>query len=169
MVPNVAGLRPTTNRVRETLFNWLQFDIKNSRCLDVCAGSGALGFEALSRGAESAHFVEMDAQALAMIKKNAHHLGVNLNEHVFVHQADAQSFLSKNTSIEPFDFVFVDPPFELKIHAEIFNALLENGCLSEKALVYCEMPSKELIELPSNWTWHRQKSYKNVTFGLIAV
>ena len=167
LVPNVIGLRPTTDRVRETLFNWLQFDIANKRCLDVCAGSGALGFEALSRGAQSVHFVEVDPIATTMIKKNADFLRANLNETVFVHQMDAISFLSKNAPNESFDFVFVDPPFELNMHAAIFTALLESECLSKNVLIYCEMPSKESVELPSAWTWYRQKSYKNVTFGLI--
>lgn len=185
---DVDGLRPSTDRVRETVFNWLQFDLPNSRCLDVCAGSGALGFEALSRNARAVHFVELESIAIKMIKDNAQALGVT-GEQAVIHQSDILSFLNgrnsqeafsvkalseesiaeKTVNQEAFDIVFVDPPFAKNMHSEIFTALIESNSLSENALIYCEMPSTETIELPQSWTWHRQKSFKNVSFGLIAV
>ena len=168
LFPNVDGLRPSTDRVRETLFNWLQFDLRGSHCLDACAGSGVLGFEALSRQSASVHFVEKESVAIDMIERNAKNLAAS-DDNAFIHQMDILDFLSAKQFTDSFDIVFVDPPFALNLHAEIFRALLAAQCLSETALIYCEMPSSECIELPGNWSWYKQKKFKNVSFGLISV
>ena len=169
LFPNVQGLRPSTDRVRETLFNWLQFDLPNSHCLDVCAGSGVLGFEALSRQAASVDFVEKEAAAVAMIERNANNLLDVSSDAISIHHRHILDFLNDRNFTHTFDIVFVDPPFALNLHAQIFNALLSAQCLSENTLIYCEMPSSESIQLPANWSWYRQKKLKNLSFGLIAV
>jgi len=106
-VPDLNGLRPTTDRVRETVFNWLAPYVNNSHCLDVCAGSGALGFEALS----SVDFVELNLTAANSIKQSINVLEANAQ----VHQCSAQDFLSRK-ALKPYDIVFVDPPFDLNLH-----------------------------------------------------
>lgn len=183
VVPTVAGLRPTSDRVRETLFNWLQAYTNNSKCLDVCAGSGALGFEALSRGAASVQFVETNTKAIQTIEKNAQNLGVNIkigtdietnvntqsNSHIVIEQSSILDFLAKNTHSQQFDIIFVDPPFALNLHVEIFEALQSGQWLTKNSLVYCEMPANEHLVLPSKWGWFREKRTKNLAFGLIAV
>lgn len=166
--PDVDGLRPSTDRVRETVFNWLQFDLAGSHCLDACAGSGVLGFEALSRQAATVHFVEKEAVAVEMVRYNADKVGVS-SENVRIYQADIVSFLKSKKNGITFDIVFVDPPFVANLHADIFNALLDSQSLSENALIYCEMPASEILSLPEKWSWYRQKKFKNVSFGLITV
>jgi 16S rRNA (guanine966-N2)-methyltransferase len=104
--PDSCGLRPTPDRVRETLFNWLGQDMHGRRCLDLFAGSGALGFEALSRGASSVVLVEQSPQALRALRENARLLGA---DKVQIQHADALQFLAQNT--QAFDVIFLDPPF----------------------------------------------------------
>ena len=169
LVPDVDGLRPTTDRIRETVFNWLQTYIVNSQCLDVCAGSGALGFEALSRGANKIHFVETNKKAIQAIEQNAQNLEVNTNGRVIVQKQAVLDFLAENIHSQRFDVVFVDPPFALNLHEAIFKALEQGDWLAENALIYCEMPANETLELSSQWEWFREKRSKNVAFGLIAV
>jgi len=169
-VLDLPGLRPTTDRVRETVFNWLQYDIHNSHCLDACAGSGALGFEALSRGAASVHFVERELNAVKLLQSNSKSLIDSEKQTAHIHHCAIADFLAKpNSSGQPFDVVFVDPPFELNLHDEIFSALQNESWLAKGALIYCEMPSKNMAELPFSWEWARQKKLKNVSFGLITV
>jgi len=160
-VADLNGLRPTTDRVRETVFNWLNPYVHSSRCLDICAGSGALGFEALSRGAEYVDFVELNALAANAIKQSINMLEAN----ACVHQCSAQDFLNRKV-VKPYDIVFVDPPFDLNLHQIILNGLLEEGVLDEDALVYCEKPAKEILHL-KGWQWHKLKKAKSVEFGLL--
>jgi len=167
-VPSVDGLRPTTDRVRETVFNWLQPYTANSRCLDICAGSGALGFEALSRGATSVQFIEKEKQAVHFLQKNAQKLDMLESNQLHIQQTAALNFLTKNVHSEHFDIVFVDPPFALNMHSDIFSALQDGQWLANEALIYCEMPVNEMVVLPENWSWFRKKSTKSLTFGLIA-
>lgn len=104
--PDRDGLRPTPDRVRETLFNWLGQDLPGWRCLDLFAGSGALGFEAASRGAAQVVMIERDAAALAALEKNRRLLGITQIE---IQRGDAGSWLESNAA--QFDLIFVDPPF----------------------------------------------------------
>ena len=105
--PGSAGLRPTPDRVRETLFNWLGQDLPGWRCLDLFAGSGALGFEAASRGAGQVVMIERDRAALEALEKNRRVLGAN---QVSILRADALAWLANNR--DPFDLIFIDPPFD---------------------------------------------------------
>jgi len=160
-VPDLPGLRPTPERVRETLFNWLAPMIHGARCLDLCAGTGALGIEALSRGAASAHFVERDAQAAQALRQNLQRLKVTAAQ---VTAADAQQFLK--SAPQPMDLVLLDPPFALALWATLAQQLEQGGWLSEHAIIYVEAPRTGVPELPANWQLHREGLAGDVRFAL---
>ena len=133
--PGTGGLRPTPDRVRETLFNWLGQDLSGRRCLDLYAGSGALGFEALSRGAASVTMVERDTVAFRALKESARALGAaNLD---LVH-GDALEFAAHARA--GFDIVFLDPPFAEGVPDAVWPLVLER--LAEGGMVYFESASK---------------------------
>lgn len=163
-VPDVAGLRPTGDRVRETLFNWLQTDIAGSRCLDLFAGTGALGFEALSRYAASVDFVEPHGVANAQIKSSLAVLGHAAD----VHLCTAEAFIASNEGV--FDIIFIDPPFAMECQEDILK-LLYPGHVSDTALVYMEAPSRQ--SFPENWPAgfeiRREKQFGDVTARLFAI
>ena len=163
-VAGVEGLRPTTDRVRETVFNWLMPYISGSHCLDVCAGTGVLGFEALSRGAVRVDFVESNATAANMLIENAKALDIDVE----VTRQSILDYLKANQSNKSYDIVFVDPPFDLQMHEQIFAELEKGNWLSSKALIYCEKPRLNQIKLPENWFWYKEKRNKNIEFGLLA-
>ncbi len=160
--PDVEGLRPTTDRVRETVFNWLQPVIHGARCLDLFAGSGALGLEALSRGAAAVSFVDTDRRAVQSLKDN---LSLLKDEHGSVVQADALSFLRGEP--QPFDIVFLDPPFRKALLQPCLELLCNGGWLSESARLYIEV-EQELGEpqLPPGWEMVRRKQAGQVIYGL---
>lgn len=138
---DLPDLRPTPDRVRETLFNWLGQDLSGVRCLDLYAGSGALGFESLSRGASWVTMVEHSPRACRALKDNAARLGaLNLD----IVRGDALEFLASLSSMEPvstkFDVVFLDPPFGEGIPEGLWPRLLE--CLSDRGVVYVESGQK---------------------------
>jgi 16S rRNA (guanine966-N2)-methyltransferase len=145
------GIRPTPDRVRETLFNWLAPVVEGSRCLDLFAGSGALGLEALSRGAAAATFVESDRMSAERLRETIATLGT---ERARVVEADALRWLDGPT--ERFDIVFLDPPFGSGLHAEASRKLDSGGWLSPSAYVYLEAPARDgPPPLPAGWTLHR--------------
>jgi len=159
------GLRPTGDRVRETLFNWLQFDIPGRRCLDLFAGSGALGLEAASRGAGSVTLVESSAPVAAQLKQTLDVL--NAPATVSLYTGTAQTFL--NSKPLAYDVVFVDPPFEHALHASVLNQLV-GGCLNPDALVYVECPSQErdrLTDWPGALEIIKEKVFGDVTAILL--
>jgi len=131
--PDLPGLRPTPDRVRETLFNWLGQDLTGRHCLDLYAGSGALGFEALSRGAASVTMVERAVRAWRALQANAALLGAQgLN----VVCGDALEFLGRAPVSTRFDVAFLDPPFGEGISQDLWQRLIES--LSDRGLVYLE-------------------------------
>lgn len=130
--PDVVGLRPTPDRVRETLFNWLAPVMPGCRCLDLFAGSGALGFEAASRGAAEVVLVERDMRTIDFLRDHQQRLGAAQTRVV---QADALQFLSGAT--RPFDLVLLDPPFGLGL-LEAALPMLDQGWLSASAWIYLE-------------------------------
>ena len=143
----IPGLRPTPDRVRETLFNWLQGAVPSSRCLDLFAGSGALGFEALSRGAASVVLVESDRTAVSALETTALRLGA---EGVTITAADAFQYLNKPG--KPFDLVFLDPPFASGRLPELCTLLEAGGWLAPRALIYLESAARDQSPtLPSQW------------------
>jgi 16S rRNA (guanine966-N2)-methyltransferase len=149
-VPDAPGLRPTPDRVRETLFNWLAPWIAGARCLDLYAGTGALGIEALSRGAGECVFVERDRGLQKLLQDNLARLEV---EGARVVGMDARDFLAGPA--QPFDLVFLDPPFEAGLWQEAARRLEEGGWLAPAALVHVESPVDAPLQLPQTWTLHR--------------
>lgn len=156
------GLRPTTDRIKETLFNWLMPYINNSHCLDCFAGAGSLGFEALSRGGSHITLIELDKSAAKQLNDNKNLLAAeNLN----VVNANALQYLAQVTN-ESYDIVFIDPPF-YKGLAEQACDLLKNGWLKPNALIYVEVESSSSsITLPENWTLLKEKVAGQVAYRL---
>jgi len=161
--PNIAGLRPTSDRVRETLFNWLQALVPGSSCLDLFAGSGALGFEAASRGAADVIMVERSALAVGSLRENVARLEA---DNIIVTREDALTFLQGPPKAR--DLVFLDPPFESAI-IETCCLLLENhGWLATEAFVYLEMDrDAPMPRVPSTWRLYRQGKAGRVAFLLM--
>jgi 16S rRNA (guanine966-N2)-methyltransferase len=145
--PAVEAIRPTPDRVRETLFNWLQHVIAGSRCLDLFAGSGALGLEALSRGARQVVFVDREREVIGQLRQTLTVLGATGARLIAL---DAQRFLDGDA--QPFDVVFLDPPFTTEYLPEICAALEARGWLSARAYIYIEQPSHvRPPTLPASW------------------
>ncbi len=156
--PDAAGLRPTPDRVREALFNWLGRDLTGLSCLDLFAGSGALGFEALSRGAASVVMVEKNAAALAALRENARKLAA---ANLTVVRGDALEFARGARS--RFDVVFVDPPYRLGLQAAALA--LVRGLLAEGGRVYAE--SEAALETPQGWIILKSARAGKVHFHLL--
>lgn len=168
-IADVEGLRPTGDRIRETLFNWLQQDIVDARCLDLFAGSGALGLEALSRGAHSVTLIEQNPKAASNLANHCQLLAIAANECDIV-QDDAISWLTK-TALQPasIDIVFIDPPFAADLWQTTIATLQHTQCLAENALVYSESPKNTPISAPLNWQLHREKTAGDVSYRLYKV
>jgi len=161
--PAVDGLRPTGDRIRETLFNWLAPELAGARCLDVFAGSGALGLEALSRGASYSLLLERDHLAAQSLRNNLQLLKASAGHLV---QTDSLHYLRQGNSGEPFNLVFIDPPFALNLWAGVIDALEQGHWLAEDASLYIEMPRNQLIATPPNWRLHRDKQAGQVSYRL---
>jgi 16S rRNA (guanine966-N2)-methyltransferase len=161
LVPELPGLRPTPERVRETLFNWLAPMIDGARCLDLCAGTGALGIEASSRGAAGVQFVERDARAAQALRENLARLRV---EGAQVSTLEAGAFL--RGAAQACDVVFLDPPFALDLWAELAHQLEAGGWLAANALIYVESSRAGVPNLPPNWSVHREGRAGEVRFAL---
>ncbi len=159
------GLRPTTDRVRETLFNWLQPVIAGARCLDLFSGSGALGLEALSRGAGEVVFIERNPKAVAALRENLKLLQAANAE---VHQGDALTWLQKTST--PFDVIFLDPPFRQALLGPALRQLDDGGWVAGGARIYIEQ-ELELGEpsLPQGWELLRSKQAGQVGYYLAEV
>ncbi len=160
-VVDAQGLRPTADRVRETLFNWLAPVLSGMRCLDLFAGTGALGLEALSRGAAEVCFVERQPAVAQALEASLRRLDCR-SARVVV--ADARHFLAGE--FQSFDLVFLDPPFG-DVDLGDLCKLLDNGWLNSNARVYLELPrSMALPQLPPSWTVLREKTAGQVRFAL---
>lgn len=165
-VPDIDGLRPTSERVRETLFNWLMPSIHKSVCLDLFAGSGSLGFEALSRGAKHCTFVEKSKLAFRQIKTTRTSLNAMNSE---AHNCDAIDFLS-SVHNHNFNLVFLDPPFSDDYLISSIESIHEYQLVSRGGYIYIEFnKNNDLFDLPDNWSVIRKKIYGNVCFILIEV
>lgn len=161
--PDIDGLRPTGDRVRETLFNWLAPEIQNARCLDVFAGSGALGLEALSRGASLGVLIENNAKATAQLRSNLQMLNADNGR---VIQEDALGLLRQRNSQEPYHIVFIDPPFGLNLWQAVIDALEMGDWLADDATIYIESGRESVYQLPINWQLHREKYAGQVCYRL---
>ena len=163
--PDGAGLRPTPDRVRETLFNWLQFDIAGRRCLDLFAGSGVLGLEALSRGAGQLTVVDASRAALQAINENLAALDA---EDVQVIDSDALSFLTRAPA-ETFDIVFLDPPYDSDLLPRACGLLEQHNWLSNHARIYLETEAGRddpADYAPDSWTQLRSARAGQVVYSL---
>lgn len=157
---DIEGLRPTPDRVRETLFNWLMWDIQNTKVLDLCAGSGALSFEALSRGARHVVMIEPNLKQAKFLKDNIQLLKV---ENCQLKIQTAQQALSNLN--EQFDLVFLDPPYSLNLWEEL--AQKADSYLSSDALIYVEADrALNQLNLPATWQLQKQTKAGVVQAGL---
>lgn len=158
-IPEGTAVRPTPDRVRETLFNWLQGSIDGARCLDLFAGTGVLGFEALSRGAAEVWFVERDATLVEALRATASTLGAKPQ----LVRRDALAFLREPPSAQ-FDVVFLDPPY-----AAPLEPLLEllPPWLRPRALVYVERPRSEGLPAVAGAEWRKRSFAGAVEYGLL--
>jgi 16S rRNA (guanine966-N2)-methyltransferase len=160
--PDAPGLRPTPDRVRETLFNWLQHDLDGARCLDLYAGTGALGFEAASRGASRVVQVESHPAVLGALKRNATLLAA---ETVHCIQADVARFLAG--PVERFDLVFLDPPFRQNLVGPACTMLESHGWLAPAAKIYLETERGWKPDgLPPSWRLLRDGTAGEVAYHL---
>ncbi|NND68930.1 MAG: 16S rRNA (guanine(966)-N(2))-methyltransferase RsmD [Halioglobus sp.] len=164
--PAEQGLRPTGDRVRETLFNWLAPHINGARCADLFAGSGALGLEALSRGAAHCDFLDTSTTASKRLREHLATLGAGERGHC--HACSAQQFLDGANGT--YDIVFIDPPFSAGLVAPTCAQLDAAGVLGPHSLVYIESADHEPPpEVPPNWSLHRDKSAGDVAYRLYEV
>jgi 16S rRNA (guanine966-N2)-methyltransferase len=164
--PDSPGLRPTPDRVRETLFNWLQFSLAGARCLDLFAGSGALGLEALSRGAREVVFVEEAAEVAQSLREELERLGGTARARVL--QTPAARYLG--TPGEPFDLIFLDPPFGQRALAEPVELVEAGGWIKPGGWVYLECERRAGAPLlPKGWDLVKSKSAGEVGYHLARV
>jgi 16S rRNA (guanine966-N2)-methyltransferase len=145
------GLRPTPDRVRETLFNWLGQQLYGQQVLDLFAGTGALGIEALSRGAICVDFVERDHRVAAQLTENLATLNITSSE---VHINDVQAYLTRPA--KQYALVFLDPPFHQQLAAPCCATLENGGWLTDDAMIYLETEASLTPEVPANWQLHRE-------------
>lgn len=155
------GLRPTTDRVKETLFNWLMPYINEAHCLDCFAGAGSLGFEALSRGAAKVKLIELNKNAAKQLLANQQLLK---STDLTVANTDVLNYLQTQVPV-PYDLVFIDPPFRQNLVAQTCE-LLEQGWLHAQALIYVEMESEGSQQLPNNWQLLKEKIAGQVAYRL---
>ncbi|MDE1235482.1 16S rRNA (guanine(966)-N(2))-methyltransferase RsmD [Vibrio aestuarianus] len=161
-VHDAQGLRPTTDRVKETLFNWLAQEVPGAKCLDLFAGSGGLGFEAASRQAESVTLIELNPTAFKQIQQNIAALNAS-NVHVV--NSDALTFLQQVGT--PQHIIFIDPPFRQGLLNETVTLLEQNGWLADDAMIYIETEKELPLDgIPNNWRLHREKTAGQVSYRL---
>ena len=165
--PAIPGLRPTPNRIRETLFNWLDPILANACCLDLFAGSGALGFEALSRGAKSVTFIEQSLPLVHYLKVQIKQLAIEDKTQVY-HQCfpfKNAHFLTEQNLL--FNIIFLDPPFHQNLITPVCDWLIKENLLLPKSTIYIETEAAlEKLTLPENWQISRCKIAGQVKYAL---
>ena len=161
--PDAPNLRPTPDRVRETVFNWLAPTIEGAQVLDLFAGSGALGLEALSRGAGFVTFVDNHKKVSQALQQHLEMLNVKEKAEVF--SMDGVKFLKKES--QKYNLVFLDPPYHLDFMSKVVPLLEEHAWLSDNALLYLEIEKRQsLPELPANWKMLKEKTAGEVQYFL---
>ena len=144
---DAEGLRPTPDRLRETLFNWLIADIHDAQVLDSCAGSGVLGFEALSRGAAHTTFIEINPAQSNMLRQSAEQLRLATNTYQII-QGTAEQVLTQNQTLpHHFDIVFIDPPYAQDLWQPILTALIKRSLITTETLIYLEADKDLTLQL----------------------
>ena len=161
-VADVPGLRPTGDRCRETLFNWLQPWVAAADCADLFAGTGALGFEAASRGAASVLMIEKHPRALAVLRQGIEQLQAT---QVSLHAGGAMSLI-EDFLPDSFDLVFVDPPFDSNLSGIVLEKLDKNGCVRRGGFIYVESPAAKMIPPPEGWSVWRDQQLGEVRMRL---
>ncbi|UCB54461.1 MAG: 16S rRNA (guanine(966)-N(2))-methyltransferase RsmD [Thiotrichales bacterium] len=162
--PDQRYLRPTPDRVRETLFNWLQADVPGSQCLDLFAGSGALGFEAASRGAAQVVMIENNRDAAAALSSN---IGLLDADNIELFIADAQEWLNQNR--RAFDIVFLDPPYQSGLLSRCCEILEHGQSLAENAKIYIEHAAvNDEVVIPDGWECLKARSAGQVVYKLFS-
>ena len=167
--PPIQGLRPTPDRVRETLFNWLQNTLPGARCLDLFAGSGALGIEALSRGAKNCTFVDLAPQSCQSLKQNLSLLECSDGKIV---QGDALAWLQRTAvtstaADNSYNVIFMDPPFNGDFCQSVCQLLIDKNLLADDCYIYIETELQ--VELTLSWTLHREKISGQVRYRLYKI
>ena len=167
-VADLPGLRPSGDRSRETLFNWLQADIRNANCVDLFAGTGVLGLEAASRGAGQVTLIEKDPRAARAIEQSVELLSSDPGKaEVRVHNTDALRWL-QSCRADCLDIVFIDPPFGSGLEGRALDLIDEGGCLARGGLVYLETTRKSVeTPLPVGWIADREKLLGEVRMQLL--
>jgi 16S rRNA (guanine966-N2)-methyltransferase len=161
-VLDLAGLRPTSDRIRETVFNWLQPYVGGASCLDLFAGTGALGLEAASRGAENVTLVELNNKAVAQLKTQCQILNADQCQ---IHHQAASEFLSLNQL--QYDIIFIDPPYQDDCWSDVAQQLIGSNSLAKDALIYLEYPKQiEMPKLPRQWQLMKEKKAGGVNYCL---
>lgn len=158
-------LRPTSDRIRENLFNWLQFSIRGKRCLDLFSGTGALGFEAMSRGAAHTTFIEKNRMVFTQIQQNIALL--NLETKVSCNNQDAVHFLSKNKFEAPYDIIFLDPPFNSNLMQRVLDVLPScDGLVHAETLLYVETDKAQQPVIETDWKLFKSNVVGQVFYAL---
>ena len=166
----IEGLatRPTTDRLKETLFNIIAFDLPEASFLDLFSGSGAIGIEALSRGAAEAVFVENAAECQRVILENLQH--TRLQEKARLLQADVLSALDRLAAEgKAFDIIFMDPPYEAELYTPVLEKIAENGLLQPEGYLIAEGSSRITLTLPKSMKILREKVYKTTTLTFLCM
>lgn len=164
---DISGLRPTQDRIRETLFNWLMPFIADAKCLDLFAGSGVLGFEALSRGAQFSAFVDAHPQVAAELRINAEKLGISA-EQFTITRAQVSPRLPPLPQA-PFDIVFLDPPFQQNLLSAAITWLQHTQAVKSGALIYMEMEKNLNLVLPQDWEILRSHTTRTLIYQLVKI
>jgi 16S rRNA (guanine966-N2)-methyltransferase len=163
-VSEVESLRPTPDRVRETVFNWLQAKMVGARCLDLFAGSGALAYEACSRGASSVTAIDNSSPVSKMLQDNCDLLGCTSMKIIL---ADSMSWLAQPGSDDSFDIIFLDPPYSKNLLPECCRLLDAGHLMAPGCVIYLESDYPlEDIELPSSWRLLKNKKAGQVYYGV---
>ena len=160
-------LRPTPDRAKETLFNWLGQDLKKMYCLDLFSGTGALGFEAFSRGAEKVTFVEKNKEYLQKIKKVYLEMSDRADCDFFC--AECLEWIQNNNSGTKYDLIFIDPPFNKNLIHDLLAAILEKELLSKNGQIYFEFEKKLDLEIPESLNLKKKKSLGKKSYVLAEV
>ena len=160
-------LRPTPDRAKETLFNWLGQDLNKMHCLDLFSGTGALGFEAFSRGAEKVTFVEKNKEYLQKIKKIYLEMSEKADCDFF--RAECLEWIQNNNSGIKYDLIFIDPPFNKNLIHDLLTAILEKELLSKNGQIYFEFEKKLDLEIPESLNLKKKKSLGKKSYVLAEV
>ena len=166
MAPEGIETRPTTDRIKETLFNMIAFDLPECQFLDLFSGSGAIGIESLSRGAKHAVFVDQGDKALRCIRENLEKTRLKESSEILNCSAqEAVKLLGQRK--RSFDIIFMDPPYALEGVDQLINSIAEYDLLNEDGYIILERSTKSIVNLPTNLVLWKEKKYKTTTLSFI--